>query len=155
VNNNEIANKLYAIHGGDKTAFEELYKDLRIPVFTIIYRVTWDKAISEDLLQEVFIKLFLKPLEPEIKNPRAYIFQIARNLAIDSIRKESRHIPLDEISDVVHLPLDDFSLKMEIDDALKSLPASECEIVTLRIIGGLSAFRQSEIFTQRTDSGQQ
>ena len=140
MNNNELANKLNAIRNCNRAAFEELYKDLRTPIFTIINRITWDRAISEDILQEVFLKLFLSPPEP-LKNPRAFVFQIARNLAIDSVRKHKQNISLDEISETVHQPLDDLSQRMDIDDALKSLPVQECEIVTLHIVGGLT-FRE-------------
>ena len=140
MNNNELAIKLNAIRNGDKIAFEEIYKGLRTPIFTIINRITWDKSISEDILQDVFVKLFLSPLAP-LKNPRAYVFQIARNLAIDSLRKQKSNESLDEISETVHHPLDDFALRMDIDDALKSLPTQECEIVTLHVIGGLT-FRE-------------
>jgi RNA polymerase sigma-70 factor (ECF subfamily) len=150
VNNNELAQKLNAIRNGDKIAFEEIYKDLRTPIFTIINRITWDRVVSEDILQEVFVKLFLSPPDP-LKNPRAYIFQIARNLAIDSVRKQKPNISLDEISETVHQPLEDFSLQMDIDDALKSLPAQECEIVTLHVIGGLT-FREIAEVT-KTPSG--
>ena len=97
-------------------------------------------------MQEVFVKLFLSPPEPSIKNPRAYIFQMARNLAIDSIRKKSpQHISLDEIEDSIHQPLKDLSQKMDIENAMKSLPAQENQIVTLRIIGELKFREISEI----------
>ena len=145
MNNNELAHKLNAIRNGDKIAFEELYNDLQTPIFTIINRITWDKTISEDILQEVFIKLFLSPPDPLIKNPRAYIFQIARNLAIDSVRKHTQSISLDEISETVPYPFDDFSLRIDIDDALKSIPAQECQIVTLHVIGELKFREISEI----------
>ena len=140
MNNNELAQKLNAIRNGDKIAFEELYNDLRTPIFTIINRITWDRAISEDILQEVFIKLFLATPDP-LKNPRAYIFQMARNLAIDSVRKQTQNISLDVISETVHHPLDDFTLRLDIDDTLKRLSAQECEIVTLHVIGSLT-FRE-------------
>jgi len=65
---------------------------------------------------------------------------MARNLAINGT-KQARHVSLDEISDTVHQPLDDVSQHMDIDDALKALPAQECEIVTLHIIGELK-FRE-------------
>ena len=140
MNNDELAHKLNAVRNGDKIAFEEIYKDLQTPIFTIINRITWDRTISEDILQEVFVKLFLSPPYP-LNNPRAYIFQIARNLAIDSVRKQKQNISIDEISKTAHHPLDNFSQKMDIDNALKNLPAQECEIVTLHIIGSLT-FRE-------------
>ena len=140
MNNDELAGKLDAIRNGDRIAFEELYIDLRTPIFTVINRITWDKAVSEDILQEFFVKLFLSPPTPH-NNLRAYIFQIARNLAIDNVRKQTQKISLDDISEIAHRPLEDFQLKMDIDDALKSIPTQECEIVTLHIIGGLT-FRE-------------
>jgi len=145
VDNNELTNKLNAIRQGDKIAFEELYKDLRTPIFTIIYRITWDKTISEDILQEVFLKLFLSPPNPLIKKPRAYLFQIARNLAIDSMRAQSQHMSLDEIADTIPQPLNDLLPQTDIDDALKSLPAQECEIVTMHVIGELKFREISEL----------
>ena len=140
MNNDELAHKLSAIRNGDTIAFEEIYKDLRTPIYTIINRITWDSAVSEDVFQEVFVKLFLSPPAP-LKNPRACIFQIARKLAIDSVRKQTPNISLDELPETAHRPLDDFHLQMDIDNALKSLPAQECEIVTLHVIGGLT-FRE-------------
>ena len=145
MNSNEIKRKLDAIRSGDNVAFEELYNDLKTPIYTIIYRITWDKLTSEDVMQEVFIKLYQSPPEPRIKNLRAYIFQMARNLAIDSTRKQKPDISLDEIADTVHLPLGDYSLRMDIEDALKTLPAQECQIVTLHIIGELKFREISEI----------
>ena len=41
----------------------------------------------------------------------------------------------------MYLPPDDFSAKMDIDHAMKTLPLQECQIVSLRINGGLK-FRE-------------
>ena len=95
-------------------------------------------------MQEVFVKLYTSPLPLSIKNLRAYIFQMARNLAINST-KQARHVLLDEISDNLYRPLDDTSLRMDIDDALKTLLAQECQIVTMHIIGALKFREISDI----------
>lgn len=145
MNNTELTKKLNAIRNGDKVAFEELYIDLKTPIYTIISRITWDTSMSEDIMQEVFIKLYQSPPEPSVKNPRAYIFQIARNLAIDSMRKQPQHISLEDVSDITHQPLNDFSLRMDIDNALKTLPVQECQIVTLHSIGELTFREISEV----------
>jgi RNA polymerase sigma-70 factor (ECF subfamily) len=141
VNSEELKVTLRAIREGDESAFEELYKEMQTPVYTIIFRITWDKSLSEDILQELFVKLYLKPPDLGIKNLRAYIFQMARNLAIDGVRKKTPHLSLDEISETVHQPVDDFLLRIDVETALKSLPMQECQIVTLRIIGELK-FRE-------------
>jgi len=145
VNNAELACRFSSIRDGDKTAFEELYNDMKTPVYTIIFRITGDEALSEDILQEVFVKLYLSPLDPSIKNPRAYIFQMARNLAINGMKKQTRHISLDDIPNAAHQPMDDFSQRLDIDDALKALPARECEIVTLHLVAELKFREIAEI----------
>lgn len=142
--NAEIASKLEAIRDGDKAAFEELYKDMQTPIFTIIHRITRDTASSEDILQEVFVKLFLSPPAPQVKKPRAYIFQMARNLAIDSARKP-QHTPLDDIPEAAHEPMDSLAQRMDVSAAIDSLPAQEREIVTLHVIGGLKFREISEV----------
>jgi len=145
VNNDELTNKINAIRRGNKVAFEELYNDLKTPIYTIINRITWDESTSKDIMQEVFIKLYRSLPEPSVKNPRAYIFQIARNLAIDSMRKQPQHISLDDVSEITHQPLNDFAQRMDIDNAMKSIPSQECQIVTLHVVGELKFREISEI----------
>jgi RNA polymerase sigma-70 factor (ECF subfamily) len=145
VNVETITTKLNAMRNGDKGAFEDLYSGLHTPVYTVIYRVVWDKSVSEDVLQDVFIKIYQCPPEPTVKNPRAYIFQMARNLAIDSMRKRARNIPLDETEELAHQPLDGIPLRMDIENALKTLSAQDCQIVTLHVIGELKFREISEI----------
>ena len=141
MNNSELANTFCAIRNGDKNAFDELYQDLQTPIYTIIFRITWDKALSEDIMQNIFVKLFSSPPDSSVKNFRAYIFQMAHNQAINSMKEQSRHVSLDEICDTVHQPLDDYSLRMDVDYALKTLLAQECQVVILHVIGKLK-FRE-------------
>ena len=141
MNNDVLVQKIKAIYTGDEKAFEELYTELKTPIFTVIFRITWNEDISEDILQETFFKLFTSPINPSsIKNPRAYIFKMARNLSIDHIRTNPQDISLDEISETA-TSQDDLSLHIDIEDALKCLSSQECEIVTLHIIGGFK-FRE-------------
>lgn len=130
MNKDELQHKLLALQNGDRLAFEEIYTQLKTPVYTIILRIIQDKSLSEDILQDVFVKLYQSPPKPPIKNPRAYIFQMARNLAIDNVRKLPQFADLDSVENVMHLPTEDFSMKMDIDHVMKTLPLQECQIVT-------------------------
>jgi len=142
VNKQQLRQKLLAMQNGDKIAFEEIYEQLKTPIYTIILRITQDNALSEDILQEVFLKLYRSPLKPQIENPRAYLFQMARNLAIDNVRKQQpRFADLESIENLAYLPTDDFSLRMDIDHAMKRLPLQERQIVSLHINGELK-FRE-------------
>ncbi len=141
MNNEELKIKLDAMQSGNKAVFEEIYTDLQTPVYTIIFRIIRDISLAEDVFQEVFVKLYRLSSKFLINNPRAYIFQMARNLAIDSLRKQPQYALLDDVENTVYLPTDDISQKMDIENAMKSLPLNECQIVTLHINGGLK-FRE-------------
>jgi RNA polymerase sigma-70 factor (ECF subfamily) len=139
VNNDDLRKKLTALRAGDKTALEEIYDCLKTPMYTIILRVTRDKSLSEDILQEVFVKLYLSP-PISAKNPRAYLFQMARNLAVDGVRKLPRFAGLDDVENLVYLP-DDPSERMDLEHAMQTLPLRDCQIVSLHVNGGLK-FRE-------------
>ena len=139
MDNDELRKKLNALQAGDKTALEEIYDNLKTPMYTIILRVTRDRSLSEDILQEVFVKLYQSP-PVRAKNPRAYMFQMARNQAVDGVRKQPRFADLDDVESLAYSP-DDDDLKMDIDQAMQTLPLQECQIVSLHINGELK-FRE-------------
>ena len=135
---------LAAVRKGDKAAFESLYEAMKKPLFTVVLRVTGDRALSEDILQDVFLKLYLSPPEGAV-NPRAYLCRMARNLAIDSLRRRRQEAPLEEVENTVFHPTDDLALRMDIEDAILSLPERERQIVTLRLNGELKFREVAEI----------
>lgn len=144
MNNVELRQKLTALQAGDKSVFEEIYNQLKTPMFTIIQRIMQDKMLSEDILQEIFVKLYLSPPE-NTNNPRAYIFQMARNLAIDGVRKQPQFANLDDVENLVYLPDEDITERMDIERAMKTLSLQECQIVSLHINGELKFREIAEI----------
>jgi len=81
---------MLAFRGGESRAFEALVRRHRAPVFNFILRYTGQRARAEDLLQETWLKVVRSAGEYE---PRArfttWVYTIARNLCVDSARKES------------------------------------------------------------------
>jgi RNA polymerase sigma-70 factor (ECF subfamily) len=75
------------------------FEQLRIPVFRYLLRRTQDAGKAEDLTQETFLRLcrHLREERP-LDNPKAWLFTVAGNLAIDTNRNESHVIDLDEQS---------------------------------------------------------
>ena len=53
---------------------------------------------AEDLSQEVFVKAFAVEKDTDIKDPKAFLFRIARNLALNEVRK-TRRSPTDHLED--------------------------------------------------------
>jgi RNA polymerase sigma-70 factor (ECF subfamily) len=76
-----------------------LFEQLHVPVFRYILRKTRDSGRAEDITQETFLRLF-RHLRADrlLDNPKAWIFTVANNLAVDAGRSESHIKDLDEIT---------------------------------------------------------
>lgn len=121
--------------------FDALYEQLSVPVFTVILRITQDRVLAEDVLQEFFLKLYRSPPGPGVKRLRAYLFQSARNLALDALRREPRHAGLEECGDLPQPDPGDPAERLDLERALAALPLTDRQLVTLHINGGLK-FRE-------------
>lgn len=105
-------------------------------------------ADVDDLMQEAYARVWRARTLGAISNPRAFLFQIVRNLAHDHYRRESRNPPL---------PLTDLEAENVFDDkpsaaelasreqereillaSVRALPARCREVVLLRYMEGLS-----------------
>jgi len=120
------------VRGGDMEAFATIYDELNKPVFIIVYRIVQSKEMAEDIMQDVFVKLFHSPPDPFVKNKRAWIFKMARNLAIDALRKKTC-VDIEESDFAAEDELDFIVQKWDIESAIKKLPSDEREIISLHI----------------------
>lgn len=135
----DIKDRLKAAMNGDRDAFCAVYEQMKTPVFTVAYRITQSHELAEDITQDVFLKLLSLPYDPSVKNPRAFIFRIAHNSAIDALRKRRDTA---ELGDYAH-PAEDFlsdriAVRLDIEKAMGYLSETEREIVSLRLNGGLT-----------------
>jgi RNA polymerase sigma-70 factor, ECF subfamily len=74
-----------------------LFEQLHVPVFRYLLRKTRDSGQAEDITQETFLRLFRRLREDRrLDNPKAWLFTVANNLAIDVSRHESHIRDLDE-----------------------------------------------------------
>jgi RNA polymerase sigma-70 factor (ECF subfamily) len=74
-----------------------LFEQLHVPVFRYLLRKTRDSGRAEDITQETFLRLFRHLRENRLlDNPKAWIFTVAKNLAVDASRDESHIKGLDE-----------------------------------------------------------
>ena len=70
-------------HLGD---LEELYVSMRCSITNVVARIVPPDDV-EDIVQETYLRLSRVAIATEIKHPRSYIYQTARNLALDSLKK--------------------------------------------------------------------
>lgn len=74
-----------------------LFEQLHVPVFRYLLRKTRDSGQAEDITQETFLRLFRHLREDRLlDNPKAWLFTVANNLAVDASRSESHIKDLDE-----------------------------------------------------------
>jgi RNA polymerase sigma-70 factor (ECF subfamily) len=81
---------LEATSRGDRAAFQRLYEATAPKLFGIILRITSNRSVAEEVLQETYIKVWqnAERFTPEAGKPITWLAAIARNRAIDRIRTE-------------------------------------------------------------------
>jgi RNA polymerase sigma-70 factor (ECF subfamily) len=82
------AELMLLIKQGDEGAFTEIIDRYEQRIINFFYHLGWDFHLSEDLTQEVFIRVFkYRKKYTETATFKTFIFTIAKNLWIDYIRK--------------------------------------------------------------------
>ena len=129
---NDLKEYFSRVRDGDREAFAQIYEELKRPVYTVACRIVQSKEIAEDVTQDIFVKLFLSPPDSSVKNPRAWIFKMARNLAIDALRK-TKSMDIYDTDLTSDDEISNLAMRLDIESALKKLPCIEREILSLRI----------------------
>ncbi|MBN1831389.1 MAG: RNA polymerase sigma factor [Deltaproteobacteria bacterium] len=126
---------------GDTKAMEEIFSDYKSPLFNLTYRYTKDLSSAEDLLQDIFIKIFTrirKLRSPEAFN--AWVYRTAINACISSIRRSGmgKHIPLDEIDKPRKAEADNTHIKLDMEKAVNILPPKQKAVFLLHDVQGFT-----------------
>ncbi len=142
---------------GDDGAFSELMRRHYRGVVNYIYRYTNLRENSEDLAQEVFLRIYRsrKNYRPEAKFS-TWLYKIATNVSLTHVKKKNNNMSLDEINDgtgdVEDSALevaDDLIYRKEIKDvifqAMESLPERERAAIMLCKYEGLSYEETAEV----------
>jgi RNA polymerase sigma-70 factor (ECF subfamily) len=91
-----------ALAGGATWAMDLLYQRYSRTLYSLAYRMVNDRQTAEDLLQEVFLKVwrYATSYTPQLGSVSSWLMSIMRNRAIDHQRSARRHvsknIPLEE-----------------------------------------------------------
>lgn len=136
---NRLEDLLVRIERRDEEAFRILYEETKKGVFAMIAAIVSDRQTIEDLMQDTYMKMLAKLDTYERgRNFAAWLFQIAKNLAFDHVRKNAKTTLIDPIEDaaVVDRPID---AQPDTDDPslsemLACLDETEREIVWQRAV---------------------
>jgi RNA polymerase sigma factor (sigma-70 family) len=87
------ADLVAAVRAGDDSAFEELYRRYQPRIARFVCGMLHDSARCEDVAQEAFLSALrrMRATDAEI-NFKPWIYQIARNAAIDSYRRNNHAV---------------------------------------------------------------
>jgi RNA polymerase sigma-70 factor, ECF subfamily len=130
---------------GSWERFESLYRSCRDDVYAYACTLLRDPAAAEDVTALAFERAYRRrrTFDRRRGEERAWLFGIARNAALDELRRRRRVATLvGEPSDVEPVPDDDGAdvalRRTAVQTALARLPAREREIVALKFHAGLS-----------------
>jgi RNA polymerase sigma-70 factor (ECF subfamily) len=130
----------------DPGTVSELINRYQHRLYRFLVRLVQDSATAEDLFQQTWVRMIEKIGSYDSRrNFEAWLFAIARNLAIDHLRRR-REVSLDVADDSGHAPVDrlisdardvlDQLLEFErgtlLASTIQELPAIHREVLTLR-----------------------
>ena len=136
-NNRQLCdNALRHLAEGDTSLLEEVYHRLKRPVYLLAYAILDDPNLAEDVLQDTFLQVQTRHdrYRPGT-NGQAWVFSIARHLAIDRLRTR-REICVEALPDQP-APVEDLDGRLDFIRALSLLTEDERQVVVLRLISGL------------------
>jgi RNA polymerase sigma factor (sigma-70 family) len=152
---------------GDRAAFATLYERSSAHLLAVVLRINRDRAQAEDILQEVYVKVWgaAQSFDAAQSQPLTWLTSIARNRAIDSLRRQQTqpqlqtlHSTNDEDPDVYDSVADDaagpLDLLSQASDAralshcLQALSAQQRQSVALAFYDGLSHAEVAEKLRQ-------
>ena len=83
-----LADALISVGRGDRAALAEVYNLTSAKLFGICLRICGDREEAEDVVQEVYVKVWQRAgrFDPERASPITWLAAIARNSAIDRLR---------------------------------------------------------------------
>ncbi|NMH67806.1 RNA polymerase sigma factor [Rossellomorea sp. AcN35-11] len=126
-----------------------MYEQFHKLIYHIAYNMTNDPYLSQDIVQETFLKAFIKiDTLQDTNKSKSWLTSIARCTAIDYIRKESkRNEVFVEDHEEINQPLESDPLETEIEarflknsihENISKLPQSQQDVMALKVKEDLS-----------------
>jgi RNA polymerase sigma-70 factor (ECF subfamily) len=147
----------------DLVAFRALYDRYGNLVYSAALRVVRDAQIAEDMVQEIFLRIWRKPESYVAQRGRfvTWLTSVTRNRAVDEVRSRGRRFrhetasPEEQERELPASEQDDPALTAELSDqrrliiaALTQIPAEQREIIELAYFGGLTQQEIAERLSQ-------
>lgn len=132
--------------------FKAFIKNNQNKLYRFALSITKDPATAQDVVQEVFIKIWNQIQKVEIENPVAWAVRLTRNLSIDKTRLKSRSFDsLGIVNGMQNQSSDPMQQAVEKDAVnkihqfIEELPAKQRNIIHLREIEEMTYDEISEV----------
>jgi RNA polymerase sigma factor (sigma-70 family) len=129
----------------DEPDFDALFRDCAGDVHAYAISLLGERAAAEDVTATAFERLYRSRsgLDRHRGTPRAWLFAIARNAALDELRRRGRQprceLPPDgSVDQGSGAAIDDVERRAQVREALAHLPLRDREVVLLKFHGQLS-----------------
>jgi RNA polymerase sigma factor (sigma-70 family) len=127
--------------------FEALYRAARDDVFAYVTTLLHDRSAAEDVTALAFERAFRKrkSFDSRRGSERAWLFGIARNAALDELRRLKRTAPLAAEPASPDEELERTLRRAAVRTALAALPARDRELIALKFHAGLDNAELAEV----------
>jgi len=132
------------IKDGDKTGLKNIYEEYMTYIYSVVFTYVKNREDAEDICNDFFIKLYNIAADfKEGHGHKGYMATIARNMAIDHIRKHGREELTEDfeaagIEPNTRSAEDEAVGTISFDEALAMLKPPQPEIVNMKLMGQLS-----------------
>jgi len=130
---------------GDERAFTLIVRAYETPVYNYVLRLVGDRALAEDLTQEVFLRVFQGLPKFSLRSKfTTWLFQVTKNRVLDELRASERRprlsVALDDIPplEVVDAPLENVEAMDAVWRSVGDLTPDLKMALLLRDVVGLS-----------------
>ncbi|HEX2086558.1 MAG TPA: sigma-70 family RNA polymerase sigma factor [Solirubrobacteraceae bacterium] len=139
-------------------SFADLYRATFADVYAYVATIVGDRGAAEDVTAQAFERAYRKrrSFDPRRGSERAWVFGIARNAALDELRRRRRTASLvDEPPDEVLIAHDEAAVRRAtVRVALGRLDARDRELIALKFHGGLSNAELAKVLgTSESNAG--
>ena len=145
MNNREFDRCMRRMQKGDKTGLKEIYEAYISYIYAVIRGVVKNKENAEDLTAEFFIKLWNMAEQYKAgSGHKTWMTVIARNMAIDFMRKAGREQLTEEVPEASAADAasgtagsleNDVVGRMNFRETVEKLPETERQIMTMKLAG--------------------
>jgi RNA polymerase sigma-70 factor, ECF subfamily len=159
--NDAIAERAPLLAGAASESFESLYERSFPRVYAYVASLLRDRAAAEDVTSQAFERAYRKRhrYRPSRGTAEAWVFGIARNAALDELRRRKRGArletdPEDVAADSPEDQVERVFRREILRAALAGLDKRERDLVALKFAGGLSNSEIAEVLgTSESNAG--